>query len=251
MHDANFIRGWTRRGGLWPVAGIVASLTLWASSGFAAERLLLPFVTGSAYEQSTGKRVYTEEHRCSDDRLHCSVEYRDTRGELMARKTLDYSASKIAPSLVMIDYRNQQERRLDAFEDKDLVIDAGFDNFVRQRWDALETGNTEIFRFQSATADNTITMRIALDTNTDCIQDELCLQVEVESWLIRAFVDPIELTYARKDRRLLRYSGIGNLQDNSGESMHIDLVYQYHQRDPSYLEGSESRAAGAAHPETR
>ena len=52
----------------------------------------------------------------------------------------------------------------------------------------------------------------AVRRDDDCPADALCLAVTPQAWYLRLVVPPIELTYARDSRRLLR-----RLQGEPGE----------------------------------
>ena len=60
-----------------------------------------------------------------------------------------------------------------------------------------------------------------------CSQDELCLEIKVDSWLLGILASPIELAYSREDRKLLRFSGVSNIKGKNGESLHVDILYAY------------------------
>jgi len=172
-------------------------------------------------------RSYTEQHLCDPARSLCTVVYRDASGALLARKELDFSGSSISPALLMTNYRTNTEVRVPAEESEEIVVDAGFDNFIRKHWDVLEAGNTVDFSFQVAGRDSPVDMVITSFDTDQCPNGELCLRVDARSWLIRALTDPIELSYSRADRTLLRYRGISNLRDDEGATMQVDIVYTY------------------------
>ena len=56
---------------------------------------------------------------------------------------------------------------------------------------------------------------------------QVCLQIELDSWLLGMLVDPFELTYDRGSRRLLRFTGVSNLKDGEGQSQQVDIHYRY------------------------
>ena len=133
-----------------------------------------------------------------------------------------------APSLRFEDYRRDREIRIHfAEDDGNLVVDAGFDNFVRAQWETLANGQPVRFRFRGVGFDAPIDMKIDLNDEDDCETGNLCLAINIDSWLLSNFVDPIQLSYSRGDRRLLRYSGISNLRDAGGDSMNVDIYYVY------------------------
>lgn len=194
----------------------------------AAQASPSPFVEGAAYDKDSGELLYREHHLCARDLKQCTVRYKDTDGALIARKELDYRHAVTAPALVLNDYRHDRVIRIPFTDDSgDLVVDAGFDNFVRAQWDTLASGELVTFRFRGVGFDSPIDMKIGLSDEGVCDRDALCLAVNIDSWLLSKFVEPIQLTYSRDDRRLQRYSGISNLKGAGGESMTVDIIYEY------------------------
>jgi hypothetical protein len=192
-----------------------------------AEQLPPPDVVGNAYDRDTGYFVYSEHHFCEEDQLLCTVQYRDSLGVIFAEKNLDYRKNLMSPLLVMTDYRSGVESRVPASEQENLVVDAGFDNFVRSIWDTLEAGGKAKFPFLVVGFDKPIKMKARRNSAGDCTAAELCLDIKLDSWFLGMIIDPIELSYSRAQRRLLRFSGISNIKDENGESLNVDIHYQY------------------------
>lgn len=182
---------------------------------------------GSAFDKASGEFLYRELHRCLIDEEYCSVEYRDNAGKLLASKTLDYRGKPYQPSLVVKDYRFGSEVSVGPPNDDALVVDAGFDNFVRSRWEVLNSGGSVQFDFLVPGRDTPIAMRADRDNREDCDAGALCIQVGLDSWLLARFVDPILLTYASDDRLLLRYDGPGNLASRDGSMPNVVIYYEH------------------------
>ena len=120
--------------------GVAILFLVLAVPGIAQE-YSAPTVVGTAYDRSSGHFLYTERHFCSAEGLSCQIEYRDSLGAIIARKKLDYTLSLVSPALVMNDYRQDLEFSVPASESEEMVIDSGFDNYIRRRWDELLSGN--------------------------------------------------------------------------------------------------------------
>ncbi|MEH6582082.1 MAG: hypothetical protein V7754_09115 [Halioglobus sp.] len=186
-----------------------------------------PTVIGTAYDQENGRFLYTEQHFCSPDSRLCTVEYRDSFGVIIAQKWLDYSDSLISPSLVMNDYRQNSEVSVSSGDADDTVVDAGFDNYVRSIWDELFSGEAVRFPFLVLGFDKPFKMRVDQEENPSCDRDNLCLLVSLDSWLLGMLTDPIELSYSRDSRKLVRFSGLSNIKGETGETLMVDIHYQY------------------------
>ena len=170
-------------------------IPVWSSSASFDELPL--YVVGSAYDRDSQELLYSEYHYCSTDALQCKVEYIDDSDELITHKILDYSRSLNSPELFVKAYRKEEDQRLAVSDIEDVVVDAGFDNFVRSRWDDLAGGTAVIFPFQPLGFDKPLTMRASKrDSKSDeseCAESNLCLIVRVDSWLLGLIARPIEL----------------------------------------------------------
>jgi hypothetical protein len=184
-------------------------------------------VIGEARDLRSGDLLYKELHSCEPGGILCSVAYVDDSGAVIAEKTIDYSRDDIAPQLLISDYRNQRELVINAAAEAGLVVDAGFDNFIRNNWQTLGDSGTVNFNFLVPGRDKALRMRARQAQSDECETGTLCLEVGLDNWLLGALTDPILLTYSRDSRRLLRYRGISNLASNDGQSQMVDIRYIY------------------------
>jgi hypothetical protein len=191
-----------------------------------------PDVIGEAFSKDSGELLYREHHYCNSDGQRCEVLYIDTLGEIFARKELDYSVSEKSPGLRLQDFRSEVDLQLAPSMDPQLVVDAGFDNYVRLRWDDLLEGDEVRFPFLVAGRDEPLAMRAGPGREAECDPRRVCLQIELDSWLLGMLVDPFELTYDRGSRRLLRFTGVSNIKDDEGKSQQVDIHYRYPEERP-------------------
>lgn len=189
-------------------------------------------VIGTATDLASGELRYTEHHRCDPSGQACSVEYRDAGGQLFARKRIDYSDSRNAPRLVFQDLRLGQTTRVGEQRDDALVVDAGFDNYVRQHWDDLAGGAVIRFPFLVAGREEPLQMRAQRQQDEACPPQRLCLDVSLDNWLISMLADPIRLQYDLATRRLLQFSGLSNIRDSGGDSLSVRIDYRYPPSQP-------------------
>lgn len=211
--------------GLKATLSLVFLLTVCSSA--RAESFAAPTVLGSAYDQQGGHLLYTERHFCTEHYLQCEVEYRDSSGVLIAKKTLDYSGSQFSPELTMIDYRSNSTVSVPTSGQEGVVVDAGFDNFVRSIWDKLDGGDSVRFPFLVPGFAKPLEMRAARERSGDCSREQLCLVIKLDSWLFRMLASPIELSYSREQRKLLRFSGVSNIKGTNGETLSVNIHYSY------------------------
>jgi hypothetical protein len=210
----------------------IAALCALAVPALAMERLL---VVGEARSLDDEELRYREYHHCSIDGRMCRVLYKDKEGEVFARKQVDYSESLRSPSLLIEDLREGQTLRIDGDFDAELVVDAGFDNYVRQRWAELAQGQTVRFPFLVVGRDSPIKMKASRTEGEVCETGSLCLTVTLDAWLLSMLVTPIELVYDN-ERRLTQYRGISNIRDAEGRSQTVQIEYRY----PDDADGSTS-----------
>ena len=203
---------------------LIVALLLPAGRALASELALR--VVGNASDPASGELLYREYHYCSRDGQRCVVEYREGDSELIALKHLDYTGNPIGPALSVRDFRRDTRHSIDYPAREDLVVDAGFDNFVRSRWQSLVDGEEVVFPFQVVGLDRPLDMS-GRSVPDDCDEQTLCLEIKVDSWFLGLLAEPIYLAYDRADRSLLRFTGVSNLRNADGDSQDVDIYYHY------------------------
>ncbi len=229
----------------------VAALLVVSSSSWAGDVLF----TGIASALDSGEVLYTEHHHIqkSPRGLYQSsqVRYVDPDGNDMAKKKLDFSSNALMPALTFEDQRTgdvtqvewrDQSIRLRVRDDDDAleeelsinpeapqVIDAGFDRLVQQYWQSLLSGESLEFEFLALTRGQFVNLRIEM---IDADADEVSFVIRPSNWFVRMLVDPIELAYDRKSRRLVEFVGLTNIEkvQNSrglGENYRARIRYEY------------------------
>ncbi len=123
-----------------------------------------------------------------------------------------------------------------------LVIDAGFDNFVRQQWQALIDGDTVSFSFAvpargvavamsikplgkkkcaALVSDSTVSESTASDSTVQCFQ------LSPKNLIYKVFLKPIQLAYDSESRRLLAFKGLSSIKDNDNNAQVVLIRYRY------------------------
>lgn len=208
-------------------------------------------VLGEAFRQGSDQLLYRELHEYAIDsngELEHQVTYTQPDGSAWAEKQIRYHDRATAPDFELTDSLNReslkvtvtesiikvahtqtdktQEHQLDS--KSPLVVDAGFDPFVRQHWQSLSHGNSETFFFLLPRREKLVELRLTPQSCSDFEPDHyLCLALEINNWLLRMLVDPIELTYQRDERCLIRYLGVSNLSfPGEEDSPQVDIRYR-------------------------
>jgi hypothetical protein len=154
------------------------------------------------------------------------VEYRDPSGDVFARKAIDYASGLHSPTLVMEDFRLGEVRRLEGNYGEGVVVDAGFDHYVRHRWEELDAGEEIEFPFLIAGREKPLPMSARLDEERNCEADRLCLLVTLDMWLVSLLVEPIRLVYDEQ-RRLIQFRGVSNIPTEDGTAQSVEINYRY------------------------
>lgn len=208
---------------------------------------------GDAFDLNTDALLYSETH-CVGSGLEREVFYRDAEQQLIADKILRYEGSPTAPSVLSRNYysrevisiesaplsitmstRNMAESDPEAVEtvvvkpkpNMAVVIDAGFDNYVKSNWDKLVNSESLKFQFPIASREILVELKINLKDCSYKTKTDTCFRLEIDNWFLRLLSDPIELGYDTSLRRLSRYRGLSNIGDGAGEGLVVDLRYRY------------------------
>lgn len=208
-----------------------------------------PLVVGSAYDVNTGALLYTETHETRSLKEHI-VTYREVSGEVFATKAIQYSHSFLVPNfyqmnkrngevidvkaeandLLLVNYQASENSKVKSKQIKmnnRLIVDAGFDNFVRNYWNNLAKGDDLSVDFLAPTRQIIAPFKIE---KTSCKEEEkaaLCLTMSPDAWWLKLVVDPIYLAYDLQTRNLKRYVGRGNISEKNGDYLTVDIHYQY------------------------
>lgn len=210
--------------------------------------------TGTA-KADDGAVLYTERHQVAG---HCEGDlFRPVKHEVaylepdsdqpFATKNLGYKTSVIRPTVEFaqpdfnerMEIRYPQPQQLSirwntpgsgddienfsvAFTDK-TVVDAGFDNFVRQNWEAVLAGKSIEFRFLAPTRGEHYAFVLEPVENRE-IEAKHVLQIRPTGMVLRFLVDPIVLGY-NENGALTDYLGLTNIRKNADENYTAHIRY--------------------------
>jgi hypothetical protein len=121
-----------------------------------------------------------------------------------------------------------------------LVADAGFDEFVRARWQPLTGDRTVTMRFLVPSRLNDMAFKVQ-QTRSDRVDgvpvDVFRLKLAgIIGWILPG----IDVYYSVPDRELLRYVGLSDLRDASGDNMKVDITFNPSDRHPASAEQIET-----------
>lgn len=212
------------------------------------ERLL---VTGTASNLKSGDIVYREYHDITQQQH--TVRYVNPSDVLIASKTIHYSHGYNTPEYLLDDKRfgrrtgskwhgdhfiifrqentdKQHEKTIKPAND--VVIDAGFDFFIRSHWDELVDGKVLPFSFAIADPLAILDMKLmevtaaktAIKQHSDSYHYFLASS---RNRLIGWALPDIHLAYNRDNHLLQVYQGPSNLTDKNDKSQTVTIQYEY------------------------
>ncbi len=201
-----------------------------------------------AYASTDGRLLYTESHWVDESASPAKrlVLYRCPGGQAFARKRVSSAGSASAPDFAFEDGRDgyregvsllagrrqgylqqagRPELRYPLEVPADGVIDAGFDAAVRTHWDTLVAGREVRLKFLVPSRKRFYPVRIRriAPTTWNGIAAER-LRMDLDQWYGFA-VPPVHLVYARADRRLLEFSGTGDVRDDRGRNPQVRIAF--------------------------
>jgi hypothetical protein len=206
--------------------------------------------TGYARSLDTGELLYVESHVVSGRGANEArvVLYRCAADSApFARKQLQYSANRTMPAFEFEDARSgfaegfrreatgytvfaragaSARMRSEALSAKaKLVVDAGFDEFVRERWESLERGAAPHVSFLVPSLLEAVNFRIR-KVSEATIEGEAASVIRMSlAGPIGWFLPDIDVSYRKRDRRLMRYRGITNIRDAGGELLKAQIDF--------------------------
>ncbi|WP_226661002.1 hypothetical protein [Microbulbifer aggregans] len=230
-------------------AWMAAALVAGTSCGFEGEF----FARGIATDLSNGQVVYCEYHLPAEPGQagtlsQRQVLYYSPEGNIIAKKTIRRVASP-RPDVLQLDLRHGEQRQVQRGDrgwqlqyqsrqgenvrgvvlarDEVDVVDAGFDEFVRQHWDGLLRGDRVAFDFASPVHGRKVGLRARSIPCDEGGSSRVCIDVDVAQPLLRLFAGSLHLQYDDESRRLLVFEGVSNVLDARGNSQKVRIRYDY------------------------
>lgn len=207
--------------------------------------------TGYARSLDTGELLYIESHavtHAGGPQEKRVVLYRCAADSSpFARKHLDYGAARTAPAFEFDDARSgfaeglrrdslgltvfvragaNAKLRAEPLEAAaQLVADAGFDEFVRERWDLLESGGVAQVPFVVPSLQESVNFRVRKVDETKIGGDVANVIRLSLAGPLGWFLPDIDVSYRKLDRRLIRYRGTTNIRDAAGELLKAQIDF--------------------------
>lgn len=219
---------------------------LWAQALMAQ-----PAIIGTALVLPKLTPVYEEHYSPPNAHKQVQVTYSTPSGQAFAHKTLTYTGRAFQPLVQFTDtrfnevlsvqphpqgwqlLRQQQglQEQVQLADSAQLVIDAGFNDYIQQHWDSLLQG--QIIRFYFALPARLTQFKLSAQK----IPAEASPLPQHPQWeyftlkpsqaLLSWVVPPLHLAYQRDTRRLMYFQGRSNISSPEGNNWEVRIQYRY------------------------
>jgi hypothetical protein len=212
---------------------------------------------GFAFDDATGKYLYTEVHQHiydGDRWLSGSVRYFSPDNHLMGEKTLDFSkdpyipvfrskfpgeryeeaVANLTPSAIELEKLFEgKQQKVSIDRQPGMVADAGFNCYIVDHLADLSSGKTAQFSFVVAGQLDKYSFRLkkAGDGTLDG-HPTLKIKGEPDSFL-RYLVSPLQMTYDLQTKTLVEYRGTSNLHDPQSGKAYAAVRIVYPSKPPA------------------
>lgn len=224
------------------------------SLGFSLENSEPPVqkYRSMAYDIDSELFLYTENHKetFEENRIVKSfISYQDTNNIEFCTKEMTFNADSTKPNFVMKDKRDGyiegsellSDNRVRVFTratfddpiqedtleiDEEFVIDAGLTYFFRENWDELLSGEIISFYFVAPAKLNYFRFRVSkYDEPIIDGREAMTIELELNNWLLRQFVSSVFISYDKETKKILKYEGISNINNDLGKSHFVKIDF--------------------------
>lgn len=202
-----------------------------------------PSVIGTA-SNSQGETLYTEKHFTNGQGFTHKVSY-FAQGKEFASKTINQGQTPASPSVKLTDTRSGQKYSVESDGEnvifsfkktaqsktkkgktainKPLIIDAGFNAFIQNHWQALNKGEKLTVFYALPTRQSLA--KLVVSKNNNCAKAH-CFTIAVKNWFLALIVDKLKLSY-NEQKQLLSFQGPSNIVDKNGKTLNVTIQYRY------------------------
>lgn len=205
--------------------------------------------SGKAYDLNSNELLYTEHHQYSSKFSH-SVDYKTPDGDIFARKTLNYEHGYFSPDFVQentrngelirshkkgkkvtLEYKENDKSTVEVEKIKvseNLIIDAGFNNFITENWAELISGKELAIEYLVPSMLDSFELNVKKVRCSN--DDDYCFSISSSSFFLRLFSNNLKLTYSKfgsNDYQLSVFQGRSNICDEDGNYLDVRIQYSF------------------------
>lgn len=210
---------------------------------------------GQAYDLKNKALLYTDNHKETFQMgRHVSsvIEYKDKSGKIFALKKINFQKNPHVPDFTLEDFRDgyfegasldgnkltlkhkanyQSPLEEKVFElPENPVVDGGFDYFIKDNWNSLSEGKKIVFNMFAPAKLNHYRLKVVLTKKAEFKGKQAhYFKVDLDSFL-GIFLPSIYIIYDSETKRIVHYEGISNINDESGKSYFVRIVYNHMER---------------------
>jgi len=204
-------------------------------------------LVGTAVDTKSGETVYTETHRFIErngQRVMQST-YTTPERQTLAQREVVYQGDKVTryqlnqPDALLaelierdldslkikVDGKKSRAKTVNARRSDEVVIDAGFSNFIVRNWDQLASGEPQKFYFASTAQLDLVRLQVKKTKRQPEDAEFVLFEMTAANPLIRALMTPIKVGYYPEQKQLAYYRGISNLRDEKGETFDVEITF--------------------------
>jgi len=220
---------------------VLIAFSLWSTSLIASATV--EHTIGIARDSTSNNLRYIEHHQYLDNGDHM-VSYYTPDMNLIAYKNLSYAGLPQHPSILQEDLNRGTKAQVKVAggkihmlresadgvskgalqADPNLIIDAGFDAYIKANWQTLIANGETRLQFAAAGYPRSITMRVQVEPTDN--ENTFAFKIYPSNFLIRLFIPALNLMYS--DRQLVEYQGYSNLQPDDTESQYVTIQFAHH-----------------------
>ncbi|MES2769738.1 MAG: DUF2062 domain-containing protein [Bdellovibrionota bacterium] len=207
--------------------------------------------TGTA-KNTKGEVVYTEKHKVILDNnkvISSETLYYSHEDKLIAELKSDYKTSMFLPEYIFKDLRSGIEHIVVKDGDKLLlkskeneksniktkIIKAsekmvscqGFHYFIRENLDKFKRNEDKDIQLILPGLLDYFTFNIRAQDKKQTEGPIVNLKMTVNSWVLKMFVQTVDIEYDTIKKQLLKYRGASNILTDSGKTQDVEITYQY------------------------
>jgi len=215
------------------------------------------YIRSHAFDYSSGKYLYSENHYEYYEKgshTHSIIFYRTPGEKDFAKKKIEFFRRKTQPDFLLEDFRTgyydkaqlknpaeqifyvEHRRSANKQVKKKLlqipgvvVVDGGFDYFIRENFDRINNGEMMKGNFLLVNRQDYFLCRVK--KHSDILykgREAMELHIMPDNFFIRQIADKLVVIYDKKSKRLLEYIGISNLQNDAADDFpKVRIIFQY------------------------
>ena len=220
--------------------------------GLNSPDMVIKTYSSKAFDLKDGRFLYGEYHqeKFNGEKIAESItKYKDSDNNILSERIMNFQDDLTKPRFVLKDFRSgyiegadllpnnevrvyTRENYQDKTDEKILkveepfVIDGGLTYFFRENWERLLKNEKIEFNFITPSKLDYFRFRVYKNSLVQVgSRKGVQLKLEVNSFILRAFVDPIYITYDLENKEILAYKGISNINDENGKSHSVEIDF--------------------------